>query len=74
LLRQSNHELNFAADFELGISYKIEAAVTYVARMRLKFGSLSRTRQDAQRQGHSESPRFAAVGSFTHGTLRLAGT
>jgi hypothetical protein len=66
LLRQGDHKLDFAADFETGINHKIEAAVTYVARLRLKFGSMRFTRQDAQRQGHSESPRFAAVGSVTH--------
>jgi hypothetical protein len=68
LLRQSDHELDFAADFEIGINDKIQAAVTYVARLRLKFRSLRLTRQDAQRQGHRESPRFAAVGSVTHVT------
>src|SRR6266853_2030473 len=40
LLRKSDHEFNFAANFEISVSDKVQATVTDVARVRVKFASL----------------------------------
>src|SRR5712692_5425092 len=66
LLRKSDHEFNFAANFKIGISDEVQPAVTDVPRVRVQFSSFCRPRQNPHGKTHRESPRFAAVRSFTH--------
>src|SRR5713101_6937759 len=39
LLRKGDHEVDFAANFEIGVSNKVQAAVTNVAGVRVQFAS-----------------------------------
>lgn len=39
LLRKGDHEFDFAANFEIGVSNKVQPAVTDVAGVRVKFAS-----------------------------------
>jgi hypothetical protein len=66
LLRQRQHEINLGAFFESSFGVKIEPAVTYVARLRLKFGTVVVARQNAYWQRHHKSSRFAPVRKITH--------
>ena len=60
--------LYFLADtnFEIGVSKKIQPAVTDIPRARVQFAAFSLPRQYAHRKAHRESPRFAAFRSITH--------
>src|SRR5580704_774464 len=66
LLRQRQHEIYLGAFFESSFGVKIEPAVTYVARLRLEFGTIVVARQNAHWQGHHKSSRFAPVGKIAH--------
>src|SRR6266481_5333653 len=66
LLRKSDDELNFAANFEIGVSDEVESAVTDIPRVGVHLASLGLPRKNPHRQTHGESPRFAAFRSINH--------
>src|SRR6267378_1705334 len=54
LLWKSNDELNFAANFEIGISKEIESAVTDIPRVGVHLASLRIPRVNPHWYAHSE--------------------
>jgi hypothetical protein len=66
LLWKSDDELNFAANFEIGISKEIESAVTDIPRVGVHLASLGLPWENPHWQTHRESPRFAAFRSINH--------
>jgi hypothetical protein len=66
LLWKSDDELNFAANFEIGIRKEIESAVTDIPRVGVHLASLGLPWENPHWQTHHESPRFAAFRSINH--------
>src|SRR5258708_32633002 len=61
LLGQSDNKVDRAANFELHLSQKIEAAVADVAGLRGEFQSLGIPRKNTHGQTHVETASFAAA-------------
>src|SRR5258708_12173880 len=60
LLRKGNHEFDFAANFEIGVSDKVQAAVTDVARVPVQFASFGPPCNPHHNTPRT-SPRFAPL-------------
>src|SRR5260370_6732963 len=58
LLRKSDYELDFAADFEIGVSKEVQPAVTDIASLRVQFTLFRLPRYNPHGKAHRESPRF----------------
>src|SRR5260370_6088044 len=73
LLRQSDDELNLAANFELGIGEEVKPAATAIPPVRVRMPPFGLHPQNPHGKAHRESPRFAAFRSITHQYPRAAG-